>query len=440
MKPNRIAAPLLCLLLSLGCVSSKAQGPAAPLPSPSEPAADSDYLDALAATVAAQISPSPKVPEGLFDASFLAALPLRQLEAVYATLHEKWGLCRVGGVKERPSKEQAIYLLDCDKGYRVELSLSAPEETKRIAGLWFKNAVSTQATSFDALRAELAALPGKVSALAVPLAGGEPLLALEAESPRALGSIFKLYVLATLFDSIKNGQHRWDEVVLLRPEWRSLPSGQLQDWPVGTPVTLATLADLMISRSDNTATDALIGVLGREAIEGLATKLGNRSQRAPFLTTREAFNLKDASRKELASRYVAASAKERRALLSQNAGAFRTQDLALPPAPYLIDEVEWFATPRELAALFAHLKEASPLALETLAINPGTRQKELFQYAGFKGGSEPGVLSLAYLVQTRKGDWYTVSVLWNDSERSVDEGKLVDIAERLLRLVAEQLR
>ena len=39
-----------------------------------------------------------------------------------------------------------------------------------------------------------------------------------------------------------------------------------QDWPKGAPVTLHTLATLMISISDNTATDQLIAIVGRDAI------------------------------------------------------------------------------------------------------------------------------------------------------------------------------
>ena len=98
-----------------------------------------------------------------------------------------------------------------------------------------------------------------------------------------MGSAFKLAVLSTLQDQIQAGTHAWNDVVTLKPEWKSLPSGILQGWPDDAPLTLQTLATLMISQSDNTATDALIAVVGREAVE--AKTEHNR----PFLTTREAF-------------------------------------------------------------------------------------------------------------------------------------------------------
>ena len=66
----------------------------------------------------------------------------------------------------------------------------------------------------------------------------------------AIGSTFKLYVLSALSHAIARGEHRWDEVVTLNQ--RSFPSGQMQDWPRSTPVTLQTLATMMIAISDNT--------------------------------------------------------------------------------------------------------------------------------------------------------------------------------------------
>jgi len=51
----------------------------------------------------------------------------------------------------------------------------------------------------------------------------------------AVGSAFKLAILAALDDQIAAGKHRWDEVVTLQHDWKSLPSGELQNWPDGTP-------------------------------------------------------------------------------------------------------------------------------------------------------------------------------------------------------------
>ena len=55
---------------------------------------------------------------------------------------------------------------------------------------------------------------------------------------------------------------------------------------LGAPITIHTLASLMISESDNTATDALIDLVTRNSVETISPR--NR----PFMTTREFFQLK----------------------------------------------------------------------------------------------------------------------------------------------------
>ncbi|TGD44549.1 hypothetical protein EEB11_02875 [Pseudotabrizicola sediminis] len=78
------------------------------------------------------------------------------------------------------------------------------------------------------------------------------------------------------------GQRDWADVVRLDSHNTSLPSGLMQDWPVGSSVTLHTATLLMIAESDNTATDLLIDLLGRDRI---AARLGLATQ--DLLTTRE---------------------------------------------------------------------------------------------------------------------------------------------------------
>src|SRR5262249_16388416 len=134
--------------------------------------------------------------------------------------------------------------------------------------------------------AALRALPGKVSVLVTT--DGKTDAELEPDAELAVASAFKLAVLAALREEIDAKKLAWAQVVSLKPEHKSLPGpeGLLQKWPDGAPLTLHTLATLMISRSDNTAADVLINVVGHAPLERLSP--GN----APFLTTREAFVLK----------------------------------------------------------------------------------------------------------------------------------------------------
>src|SRR6185436_20311127 len=113
------------------------------------------------------------------------------------------------------------------------------------------------------------------------------LASLEPEQPLAIGSAFKLFILAELNRQIGAGQRHWSDVVAL--DRRSIPSGTLQTWPPGSPVTLHTLAALMISVSDNSAADMLLHLLGRENVERMMGTLGvsSAARNRPLISTVE---------------------------------------------------------------------------------------------------------------------------------------------------------
>jgi hypothetical protein len=96
--------------------------------------------------------------------------------------------------------------------------------------------------------------------------GGKDLVAVGADAPLAVGSSFKPSYINALSDAVQTGRLFWSRIVPLQAKWRSVPSGILQDWPAGAPVTVETLAGLMISLSDNTAADAVMDVVGRAVI------------------------------------------------------------------------------------------------------------------------------------------------------------------------------
>lgn len=60
-----------------------------------------------------------------------------------------------------------------------------------------------------------------------------------------------------------------------------------------------------------------------------------------------------------------------------------------------------------------------------------------WSYIGFKGGSEPGVLSLSWLLQRADGRWFSIVAIANDSMRPIDENALrlsrTRPVERILR-------
>src|SRR3954451_16067358 len=164
----------------------------------------------------------------------------------------------------------------------------------------------------------------------------------------AVRSAFKFEDLAELAREVTAGERHWSDVVTLdRP---SLPSSLLRSWPARAPVTLHTLAALMISQSDNTAADRLVELLGREKIERLLPTLGVRTSASdrPLLLTREGALLK--ADPALRQRWLAANETGRRGMLAEIAARDVSKiDLNLFAGPPIaVREVEWFASAGDL--------------------------------------------------------------------------------------------
>lgn len=290
-----------------------------------------------------------------------------------------------------------------------------------------------------ALLEDIAALPGDTSILVTRLGSDAPPMAHNADTPLALGSTFKLYVLSALAEAVERGELRWEDTVPLSA--RSYPSGMMQDWPAGAPVTLHTLATLMISISDNTATDQLIDVLGREAIEAeiAATGHSDPSLTRPLLTTRDLFVLKSGPDFDSAA-FLAMGEADRRAALEALAAVERDQAAimaAFSSGPNAID-VEWFASGEDIAQLFSRMiSRADPTALDIMAVSPALPEAVVadWDYVGFKGGSEPGVLNLSWLLRNAEGNWHVVTLGWNNPAENVDEAALRLMAARAVALI-----
>jgi hypothetical protein len=140
----------------------------------------------------------------------------------------------------------------------------------------------------------------------------------------------------------------------------------------------------------------------------------------PFLTTRELFVLKLDDWPKLAQRYLARGPAGRQVMLSGTVD--RVPLSALPATPWTgprdIGSLEWFASPTDICHVFASLAalarqpKLAPLT-GILARNDGDMSLDPGRWRPpwFKGGSEPGVLTLNYLATTRTGQTYVASVL-----------------------------
>lgn len=356
-----------------------------------------------AAPVSPSISPAqalerlftaPEIQPQWFTPTFLQQVSIAQITTILRNLSAS-----LGSFRTIEPKQQGFWVV-FEKG-RVSTQI-ALNDRGEISGLLFQE-IESAALSPDEAVQKFRELPGSVSLLIRQ--GDRELAALNADQPLAVGSAFKLTVLAALQQRIQNGKARWGDVVELKPEWKSLPSGFLHTWNDGALLTLQTLATLMISQSDNTATDALIHLVGREAIESLTAR--NR----PFLTTREAFVLKDPQNAALLERWRQGNMEARRSLLAEiRQRPLPGTEIFAGDRPVATD-VEWFYTARELCQGMQQV-EALPL----MSVNPGVANPANWARVAYKGGSEPGVLNLTTWLRASNNQTYCVVATWNHTE------------------------
>jgi beta-lactamase class A len=336
------------------------------------------------------------VPEDRFSAHFLQQVPHAQVRQIVAGLHQTLGpLARV-------QQADTGYQLHFARG-EVPAHITLDAEG-RIAGLWI--GPSQLHGNLAAHAAAIQALSGATALLV--LTEGETVAAHQADTPLSVGSAAKLAVLQAVQQEVSRQHLRWDTVVPLKARWRSLPSGQLQHWPAGTPVTVATLAHLMISVSDNTATDALIDQVGRAAVETITPR------NTPFLDTRELFHLKATAHAPQQVQWITGNHDTRRALLETIAQAplVTVSDLSTTPA----HDVGWLLSAHELCQLLENTA-----GLPSLHINPGPTPRNDWQSVAFKGGSDTGVLNLSSRLVGHDGRTHCVVATWNHRQALEDE-------------------
>jgi Beta-lactamase enzyme family len=261
-------------------------------------------------------------------------------------------------------------------------------------------------------------------------------------APGPLGSMFKLYVLAAVADAVERRKLTWDTNVKVRDDWKSLPSGTMQNEAAGTSHTVAEVANAMISISDNTATDHLLRTVGRGTVEAAMTATGirNASRNVPFLTTRDLFVLKGVNYPSLASKYRTLDLAAKRALLDGEVAAKPLTDFTMWSPPRDIESLEWFASPMDVCGAFAYLRAkatgpSGKAVNHALSINDGglSLDAKTWPSVWFKGGSEPGVLTLGFYAERATGERMVVVTMVSDTTRAFDEQPAAVELESLTR-------
>jgi len=393
--------------------------------------------------------------EAHFHASFLAKVPSEQAQKIFEQLGQQLADLTITGVKG--NDEQLVAHVTAG-GSKLRISLALDPATKQISGLLIQLDVDAgpRPQSFgDALRT-IAGLAPKAQLLVATLDKGtcKPQQELAASDELAIGSTFKLYILLGLVDRILAGKAAWSDELAVRDDWKSLPSGITQNEPPGTKHSLQTFAERMISISDNTAADHLLYTVGRKNVEAAvrATKHARPALDTPFLSTRELFLFKlgmpgdEGGREGEINRYLKLPEAKRRDYLDKTlAGKAPSIDIAGTwKTARRIDKLEWFASAEDLCRTMATLwtraqdPKAAPL-LDVLAKNPGLPiDPKVWPYIGFKGGSEPGVVNMTYLLERDDNQWFVITLGFNAAEGgTLDEAKIFAMTAGVIDLVGK---
>ena len=96
----------------------------------------------------------------------------------------------------------------------------------------------------------------------------------QAEKPFPAASVVKVPILVACLQKAQAGELDLAEPVTLRGRDKADGSGVLKEMPNGSTLTVGELAELMVTRSDNTAANLLISRLGMEALNRSFLEMG----------------------------------------------------------------------------------------------------------------------------------------------------------------------
>lgn len=386
-----------------------------------------------------------------FADSFIAKVPLTQLSTISKRLAAELAPITITEVTATGPGKLVAKIEGRGQKLRVVLGLEA--KTGKMEALLFQPdaLAGPRPKTWDEALAALPKLGDKTSLLVASVDGKGRCKALKAVRPKlelAIGSTFKLYLLLALTDQVIAKKLAWDTPVKVDDAWKSLPSGTMQNEPAGKVFPIKDVAGPMIAISDNTATDHVLYTVGRAAAEKAlwTARHAKAALNVPFLGTRELFLLKLQTPAPDVAAYIKMPAAKRRAWLDGVGKKALDLTAAMSAqswiAPRWVDTLEWFASGDDLCNVMATLGargKQEPTVLELLSRNPGLPvDKATFPYVGYKGGSEPGVLNLTWLLERKDHKWFVVTMGINDTKKAVDDGAATALALGVIELLGKE--
>jgi hypothetical protein len=272
-------------------------------------------------------------------------------------------------------------------------------------------------------------------------------------TPRATASIFKIFILGGVAEALDERALFHDDVVPLDRS-KQVQGGPLFSEPAGQPFTIDELATLMLAVSDNTATDMLLGLAGRERFDTALAEYGHQTPELmlPQLGISETFHLFFSFPLADSLSYVNGSRSFRQNFLENRLiplGSSATGGGGFNHEAMYID-ASWLASPLDICGAFARHRQHTPgsdadlvvnRALQSQAAQPNVR--EHWDRVWYKGGSLTSgingnlVLTHAFMLEREGEDPYVVVGLANEPAGGIDGFVIQSIMGRLLELTRD---
>jgi len=282
-----------------------------------------------------------------------------------------------------------------------------------------------------------------------------PIVARQADTPRTIASIFKVWVLGTLGQAIAQGSISPTLDIPLDPAQFAL-AGTINNNSAGTVVSLSDMATLMIGISDNTATDHIHNLLPQTMLDNIVDAYGHATPQLmqPLLSISQQFSLYFTFPLDIASSYVNGSeafqaqfsVDEIEPIGSVLGGDFFHNSLLVDAA--------WMASPLDACNAYARLRNSAPVgtaqfeiidrAMSASVAQPDVRNA--WDRAWYKGGSLAGsnggvneqrVLTHAWFLESaERGRFFVGAFANNRFSGNIDAFEVQSLTSRMLELVS----
>ena len=242
------------------------------------------------------------------------------------------------------------------------------------------------------IRARLDSLRAQSSFYARQIGVARREIAIRADVPMNTASVIKIPVMILAFRDADAGRLNLDERYTIRPEYLRRGSGLLQTFTPGLQPTIRDIIRQMIITSDNTATDIMIGRVGRDRVNRMLDSLGYRQTRLNA-TTGELFRQVWV---QLDPKYASMTDREVFTRGFPNDSAAEERSVA-----FVADSSKWLGrtTAREIARLLEQLQQGQ------LASQASTQQMLGILRQQFYESRLPQRIRFRVGVAHKTGDW-----------------------------------